>query len=106
MSDRFYVIDAELTFAAPVSSDHQDDAELAVSNMATPSVEKPSLRWTTTRRALVEQLEVSASTSSFAIQAARDALRECVRESTSLPLRSFAALSVKIGARERFKYRS
>lgn len=95
MAERYYIVDAELTFARPVSADHQDDAEFAIGQMETPSLQKPSLRWVTPRRALVDELEVTASTSGHAIEAARDSLRACVRESTELPLRSFAALSVK-----------
>jgi hypothetical protein len=93
--ERLYVIDAELTFSRPVSADQQDDAEFAVTAIDTPTVLKPSLRWVTSRRALVGELWVSASTSGHAIEAARDSLRACVIEGTQLPVRSFAALSVK-----------
>jgi hypothetical protein len=94
--ERLYIIDAELTFSRPVSADQQDDAELAITAIETPTALKPSLRWVTPRRALVDELWVSASTSGHAIEAARDSLRECV---TELPVRSFAALSVKRRAR-------
>jgi hypothetical protein len=97
--ERLYVIDAELTFSRPVSADRQDAAEFAIGAMETPTVLKPSLRWVTSRRALVDELWVAASTSGHAIEAARDSLRECVFEGTELPVRSFAALSVKRGVR-------
>lgn len=99
VAERFYFIDAELTFARPVSADRQDDAEFAISEIATPTLVKPSIRWLTSRRARVDQLGVSASTSGHAIAAARDSLRECMQECTTLPLQSFAALKVKLGTR-------
>jgi hypothetical protein len=97
--ERLYVIDAELTFSRPVSADQQDDAEFAIGAIETPTVLKPSLRWVTPRRAVVGELWVSASTSGRAVEAARDSLRECVTQGTNLPVRSFAALSVKRSTR-------
>jgi hypothetical protein len=96
-SEQVYVIDAELTFEDSVSPDLQEVAKFAIAAMATPTSIKPSLHWVMARRALVADLGVLAASSSQAVELARDALRECIQQATSLKVRSVATLSIKAG---------
>jgi hypothetical protein len=96
--EQIYVIDAEITFDAPVSRDMQEVAKFAVGALVTPIHLSPTLRWVIPRRAVVGDLAISAPSSASAIEAARDLLREYVEQNTTLSVRSVAILSIKLRA--------
>jgi hypothetical protein len=94
--EHIYVIDAEITFEAPVSPDLQEVARFSLGSLQTPTHLQPTVRWVMSRRALVGDLAVSAGTQSVAIETARNALRECIL-SIPLNVRSVAILSIRLG---------